>query len=337
MRKPFIIGITGSVGKTTTLEMVSAVLTHPNVTPIVGLVGQTKDGMNDDYGLPFTLLGYEKWSPLRDKALAVPFVAMHLASGLGRYPKILVLEFATHWMGHLERLAKLAPPDIGVVTTIAPAHLERLKTIQGVVREKSAIVRAVPPSGLVILGQDHDHVSELEQASRAPVVKVAGRGIELAKNITYVISQRLGVPREIVDMAMADFRSPKGRLNRLELSELTVIDDTINANPSSMKLALDTLNEVAGRRRLAILGYMAELGENAPSYHREIGAYARSRVDMLIGIGELARHYNPDQWFDTSDTCATTIAELIRPGDVILVKGSRSVRMERVVERLRAR
>ena len=179
MRKPFIVGVTGSIGKTTTTEMIAAVLMHPEAQPFVGLVRKTSHNMNDSVGLPLTVLRYERWLNSRPKKLlamcVLPLRALALAI-LSHYPTILVLEYGAHGKGHLHRLAKLVPPNIGVVTTVGPAHLEHLKTMEGVVREKSAVIRAVPPSGLVILGQDHSYVSNLEQATQAPVMKVTGWG-----------------------------------------------------------------------------------------------------------------------------------------------------------------
>jgi len=103
-----------------------------------------------------------------------------------------------------------------------------------------------------------------------------------------------------------------------------------------MKLGLDTLAKESGpgTRKLAVLGGMSELGENGLSFHEDIAAYARSRSDVLVGVGELARHYDPDIWFESSDACAEQIGNLARPGDCILVKGSASARMSKVVQKL---
>jgi UDP-N-acetylmuramoyl-tripeptide--D-alanyl-D-alanine ligase len=223
-----------------------------------------------------------------------------------------------------------------VVTTIGAAHLETLRTLEGVVSEKSALVRAVPPSGLVILGDDHEYVSKLEQAAQARVVRVTGKGVDLSKNITRAVCRHMGIPEQITSAVLSDFKSLDARLCRLELPGMTIIDDTYNANPLSMKLGLDTLAAAAkpGRRRLAILGGMAELGEESARHHEEVGAYARSRADVLIGVGNLSREYHPDHWFDTSEACADQIQTLLREGDCLLVKGSASVRMGQIVKKL---
>jgi UDP-N-acetylmuramoyl-tripeptide--D-alanyl-D-alanine ligase len=303
---------------------------------IVGSVGVTNNNLNDDVGLPLTVLRFSDWPDRIRLLFKAPYRAMRFILHPELYPKILVLEFATYSGGHLDRLAKLAPPNIGVVTVIGPVHLEKLKTVEGVAREKSAVISAVSPEGLVILGEDHDHVGFLESTTRAPVVKVPGRGPELSERVTRIICRHLRVPDQIVDTALAEYQRPKGRLNCLEFDTMTVIDDSYNANPLSMKLGLDTLAETASPtgRRLAVLGYMAELGEGAPAYHREIGDYARNKADLLIGVGELARNYNPDHWYESSAACSRDIERLLRTGDCVLVKGSASAGMKTVAERL---
>lgn len=338
LRRPFIIGVTGSVGKTTTTTMIAAVLSHPEARPIVGEIGTSLRNMNDDVGLPLTILRYEDWlrgesiSRLKE-LLAMPVRALRLATS-GHYPKILVLEFGAHWKGHLGRLTKVARPNLAIVTTIGPAHLERLRTLQGVAQEKSALVRAVRPSGLVMLGDDHELVSYLEQASQAPVVKVSGYGIELARNIARAVGRHFQIPDHVIEDALSRVELPKGRLNRLELTGFTVIDDSHNANPLSMKLGLDALAESSCSRKVAVLGHMAEMGDEVRRYHNEIGAYARARADIVVAVGELSKAYDADIWFETSDACAAEIERLIQPGDCILVKGSASAKMKHVVARL---
>jgi UDP-N-acetylmuramoyl-tripeptide--D-alanyl-D-alanine ligase len=342
-RRPYIIGVTGSVGKTTTKDMIASVLMHPEAGPVVGVVGKTPRNMNDNIGLPFTVLGYEDFT--YDQVASgrqwlahlcrLPFRALALAT-CARFPKILVLEYAASTHGDVPRLAKLAPPTIAVVTTVGPGHLEQFKTVERVAQEKSALVRRVRPSGLVVLGADSPYASGMERETRARVIKVPGRGRELSKGIARVIARELGLADELITRALHDFQGPRGRLQTQRLGSLTVIDDSYNANPMSMELGLDTLAETAppGARRVAILGMMVALGEESRQYHEAIGAYARRRADVLIGVGDLARDYQPDHWFEDSGECAEHLASLVEPGDCLLVKGSGPVRLHRVVQEL---
>lgn len=344
IRKPLIVGVTGSVGKTTTTEMIAAVLARPYSEALLGRVRKpvSAKSMNNDFGLPFAVLLSEDpfagstWYSRAAELCAIPFRAVFLAFW-PQYPRVLVLEYGAGWSGHLHRLASLAPPTVAVVTTIGPAHLERLRTLEGVAREKSALVRAAPPTGLVVLGDNHGFVSDLERLSAAPVIKVTGRGVELSRNIARAISRHFGLPDREINAAFDEFKMPRGRLNRTEFAGLTIIDDTFNANPLSMRLGLDTLPATAasGQRRVAILGGMGELGDDSAKYHEEIAAYARERCDVLIGVGELARPYAADRWFSDSAACAKEVGQLLHPGDCVLVKGSASVRMARIVRELR--
>jgi UDP-N-acetylmuramoyl-tripeptide--D-alanyl-D-alanine ligase len=341
VRRPLVISVTGSVGKSTTTAAIAHALTHQATSKYVGLVAATVGNMNDDVGVPATLLrlGYGFELPYNYLArlllvLKIPLLALRTA--ISNYPKIMVLECGADGLARFAEAISIAPPEIAIVTTIGAAHLENLKSLDGVADEKGALVRAVSPSGLVILGDGHQYVDKLESMARAPVIRVSGRGVELAKEISYVVCQRLGIQEKDSKLALSDFKSPEGRLTRIDLPGMTVIDDTYNANPVSVKLGIDTLMMAStpGHRRLAILGPMAELGEESEKYHKEIGIYARERVDILIGVGNLSRYYQSDYWFEASDACAMNIVSLVKEGDFILVKGSASAKMSRVVAKL---
>ena len=324
--------------------MIAAVLRQPEARSLVGLVGATSSNMNDDWGLPLTVLRYDSWvvyDVLGRAATfcAVPLRALRFALRLADYPKLLVLEFGTHSGGHLKNLVRVAPPNIAVVTTIGPAHLDHLKTVEGVFEEKSSLLRTDPPPALVVIGDGHDFVSRFEKAAaRSKVVKVSGRGAELSRSITEVVCNYLGVSNDVVNRALSEFHGPKSRLEFFELAKMTVIDDSCNANPLSVKLGLDTLARVAKphHRRVAILGFMAELGNDAARLHTEIGDYAHTQANLIVGVGELAKAYRPQLWYETSTECAEDLGAFVRENDCLLVKGSASVKMGVIVEQLRA-
>jgi len=340
LRRPMVVGVTGSVGKTTTTQMILAVLGHPTGTSVVGSVRGTQDNMNDWPGLPMVILGYNDWGPMLGRHgklgfwLGVPWQAIKVAL-VEDYPRVLVLEYSTVKKGDLQRLVNLVRPHISVVTTIGPSHLEGLGSVEGVAHEKATLVRATRAGGFVALGEGHGFVSILETQSKVPVIRVAGSGVDLARNIARCVARQLGISDSAVEEALARAKSPKGRLNPVTIGGITVIDDSFNANPLSMHLGLDVLGQGTPRgRRIAVLGSMAELGEGSVAYHQEVGRYARQTADMVIGVGEPARDYAPDEWFPDSVTCAQRLPALLADGDRILVKGSSSVKMHLIVKEL---
>jgi len=339
-RRPLIIGITGSVGKSTTTEVVSAMLMHPDAEAVIGKLGRTVRNMNNHDGLPLVVLGFKDFvkGPLANLwlMLRLPVRALRLASS-GRFPKVLVLEYGSDRSGYLDRMVELAPPDIAIITAIGPAHLEGMGSMEGVVHEKAALLRGAQPPRLVIVGEDHDHIEQLAACARSPLVRLPGRGVELATRIAKVLGAHLGLPDSVLSTA-PDLTRLERRLQRIEVNGIRIIDDSYNANPASMRLGLDTLvaESKESARRVAILGTMAELGDGSVEYHAETGLYARDCADLVIGVGHMAQHYAPDVLFPSSESCAAEVGGLLAPGDHILVKGSASVGMSSIVDRLKS-
>jgi UDP-N-acetylmuramoyl-tripeptide--D-alanyl-D-alanine ligase len=334
-RKPRVVGITGSVGKTTTKDIIAAVLSHPDARPIVGTVFKTHQNLNNNRGLPLTVLGYRNWPSgridLARRLCAAPFRALKIALG-GPYPDVLVLEYAAADDSDMTWLVKLVQPSVAVVTAIGPAHLEYFRTVERIAEAKSALARAVDPSGLVVLSAENVYSSGMDSLVSAPVVKVPGRGRSLSEGVARAVAGFFGVPRQTIETALAEKIVVRGRLDVHELENVTLIDDSFNASPLSMQLGLDTLAEwrTTGRK-VAILGHMAELGAESVRYHEEIGAYAHTRADLIVGVGQHAPHYKPHQWFRTADECVSELQALLARGDVVYVKGSHSVHLVHVV------
>jgi UDP-N-acetylmuramoyl-tripeptide--D-alanyl-D-alanine ligase len=334
--KPLIVGITGTAGKTTTKEMLASILRDPDVQTRFGQAVVTSGNLNDNSGVPLTILGFSDFIGGRLKPfLMYPYVALRAVRLALRkaYPRLLVLEFGTHKHGNLHELVRLARPNIGVVTNVGPAHLETLGSLQGVADEKAALVISPPKDGAVILGSGHAFIDYFAKLAKAPVTVVEGVGYELNRNIAREVGRRLGIAEDVIERGLADFAPPARRLERSELRELTLIDDSHNANPISMRFALDTLlATAASSRKVAVLGSMAELAEESAMEHAAIGQAARAAADVVVGVGENAKAYQPDYWFKDADACCDELMSHLEPGDLVLVKGSGSSGVPQVAD-----
>jgi UDP-N-acetylmuramoyl-tripeptide--D-alanyl-D-alanine ligase len=240
-----------------------------------------------------------------------------------------------------------------VITTIGPAHVEPLGSLDAIVRAKSELVEALPPGGTAIVPEDlpveRDDI-EIVRLSTPESRVVAGRtlirwdGREISFDFTARHQARnalaalhaahaAGVePEDAVDVAFSKWRGEEVPLPGGGL----LINDAYNANPLSMRAALEHLVELAGdRRTVAVLGEMAELGEESRRYHEEIGRLVENLgVDVVIGVGELARSYDPVEWCPDATAAVETARRVVQPGDCVLVKASRAAGFEIVAEAL---
>jgi UDP-N-acetylmuramoyl-tripeptide--D-alanyl-D-alanine ligase len=319
-----VVAITGSVGKTSTKDILAALL-----RPHVRLVA-AEAGFNNEVGLPLTLCRLEPDT------------------------EVVVAEMGMRGPGQIRALAEIARPDVGVITAIAPVHLELLGTIENIARAKAELLESLPGDGTAVIPADARElepfvpagldVRRFEQASvdvrdgrchvrfggRDVVFDFAARHQAANAVAALTVCEVLGVPLpdEPVDVSFSRWRSQESELPGGGL----LINDAWNANPVAMRAALDHLRDRAdGRRTVAILGEMAELGAEAARFHAEVDT---SGIDLVLGVGELARAYEPDQWAATAPEAARLVRELVRPGDAVLVKGSRSVGLELVADAL---
>jgi UDP-N-acetylmuramoyl-tripeptide--D-alanyl-D-alanine ligase len=330
-----VVAITGSVGKTSTKDILAALL-----RPYVRLVA-AEAGYNNEIGLPLTLARIEPDT------------------------QIVVTELGMRGAGQIRALAEIARPDVAVITAIAPVHLELLGTLENVARAKAELLDALPAGGIAVVPADAPvldpfipggldvrrfHAPELDVRDGRAHVRYAGREIAFsfaarhqAANAVAALTacEALGVPLpdELVEVSFSRWRSEESDLPGGGL----LINDAWNANPVAMRAALQYLVERAeGRRTIAILGEMAELGENAAAYHDEIGRLVRELgVDHVFAIGPLAKHYtthvNASTWsakLEERDSFLEQVREALAPGDAVLVKGSRSVGLEFVAAAL---
>lgn len=350
-----VAAVTGSAGKTSTKEMMASVL------EALGPVLKPPASFNNQWGLPLTLLR------LRPE---------HRAAAL---------ELGANMPGEIAALAAIARPTIGAVTMVAAVHTERLGSMDGVQREKRALVQAIPPEGVNVLNADDPRVLAMAAESRARVIRVsvagpadvralgisgespggftlavdlagarrtirlsfAGRHHAINALLAAGVGLAAGIDPDAIGRGLEAARPVTGRGVWRRAGEIAVLDDTYNASPTSVRAALATLALAGAPRRLVVLADMLELGDLAEAAHREVGAeIAASGAAELIGMGPLARlaveaaHAAGLAESVHAPTFEDTVALLLKrvaPGDAVLVKGSRGMRMERVVDALMAR
>jgi UDP-N-acetylmuramoyl-tripeptide--D-alanyl-D-alanine ligase len=308
-----VVAITGSTGKTSTKDILFA-MCAPHLRTIAN-----EGNYNNELGVPLTICRIEEDTEL------------------------CISEMGMRGLGQIAQLAAVARPDVGVITNIGPVHLELVQTIENVARAKAELIEALPPGGIAVVPDEPLLQPYLQRTDI--VVKRVDSDAELPFRTNYNSQHQLSNTRTAVVVAQClEVPLPTGELS-VEFSRLReeehplpggglLLNDCYNANPVSMRAALLHLSERAGSRRaLAVLGEMAELGESAPAYHREVGELVRELGVQVIGVGELARAYGGD-WVATAAEAAQLLKTDLRPGDVVLVKGSRSVGLEVVAENI---
>ena len=343
---PFI-GITGSVGKTSTKEFISSVLSQKY------RVHKTAGNFNNELGVPLTLFGLEE---------------SH---------EVAVIEMGISGFGEMTRLSKMVRPDVSVITNIGCCHLENLIDRDGVLRAKTEMFTYLSESGTIILCGDDDKLATVteyhgvtpvfygfdsafpyyakdivekglegiactlchNESEISVIIPAIGRHMVLNALCAMAVGKTLGLTDDEIKRGIELFQNVGSRSRILHLNGYTVIDDCYNANPTSTCAGLLTLSKVAGRK-VAVLGDMNELGVDERTLHHEVGAYAREHgIDLLIAVGELSQktaegfgvgavHY------DTVDDCIAAIGGYLNPGDTVLIKASHSMHFEKIVEAL---
>jgi UDP-N-acetylmuramoyl-tripeptide--D-alanyl-D-alanine ligase len=350
---PLVVGVTGSIAKTSTKEAIAAVL------GAMGRTLKTEGNQNNEIGLPLTLLR------------------------LGPEHRAAVLEMGMYVSGEIADLAAMAQPSIGVVTAVQPVHLSRIGTIEAVERAKGELLEALPPDGTAVLNADDPIVTRMDTRTVARAMRygfdesadvratdvtsrgIAGMRFRLrtaagARDVTIPTLGRLsvhnaaaaaavglaaGIDLDTVAEALETGWSVPHRVELVRLRGMTVIDDSYNASPGSVTAALGLLAELPGRH-VAVLGEMLELGDAHASGHRAVGEVAGATADLLVVVGEdaggivegaLDAGIDPTRVHVAPD--AEAALDLLRPrlrdGDVVLVKASRGIGLDRLVDGLR--
>jgi UDP-N-acetylmuramoyl-tripeptide--D-alanyl-D-alanine ligase len=358
-RKQFslpVIAIGGSNGKTSTKELVAAVLRQRLNTL------WSEASFNNDVGVPATLLRLEP---------------SHQAA---------VVEVGTNHPGELAPLLELIHPQFGVITNIGREHLEFFSDLEGVAREEGALAEALPATGKLFLNGDNEWSEAIAKRTKAPVILVGTaakcdwrvRNVKLDKNgaiftveapqkefsgayrigllgrhqvmnslFAIALGAELGLSRAEIERGLAECVPAKMRLQLYEAAGVRVLDDAYNANSDSMLAALQVLQELPCKgRRVAVLGDMAELGAHSESAHAEVGRLAAELgVEQLIAVGKMAgtmaqaaRGAGLSRVIELADAeaAATAIKSFLKAGDTVLLKASRSSRLERIAQALKA-
>jgi UDP-N-acetylmuramoyl-tripeptide--D-alanyl-D-alanine ligase len=309
-----VVGITGSTGKTSTKDILHA-LCAPHRRTIAN-----EGNYNTEVGVPLTICRIEEDT------------------------EICISELAMRGAGQIAWLTSFVRPDVGVITNIGPAHLEFLGSLENIAKAKAELIEALPPGGIAVVPPEPLLEPYLERSDI--VVKRVDPTAPLPFATSYSAAHQLVNTRMAVAVAEClDVPLPEGVLNvefskhREEERDLPggglLLNDCYNANPVSMRAALEHLAARAnGRRRVAVLGDMRELGPEGPAYHAEIGELVRALgIEHVIAVGELARGYGGD-WVATATEAAAELVRVLEPGDVVLVKGSLAVGLKAVAENL---
>ena len=317
------VGVTGSTGKTSTKDILAALC-----APVVRTVASERS-YNAELGVPLTL------------------------GRLETDTEVCIVELAMRGFGQIAELCEIARPHIGVITTVGPVHLELVGSVDGVARSKAELVAALPDGGIAVVPRSADLDpylrDDIEIRRVGPVdVELRDDGAHVAfagGRIRFPLTSRhqaqnaltaltaydaLGLPLDRLAQSAAAVQLSPWRGEELALpGGGFVVNDAYNANPTSMEAALRHLAERgAGRRRLAILGGMAELGDYAEQHHREIAELAEELGIDVIAVGELARAYAAEMWEPDAAAALAAARDLVRPGDAVLVKASRAVALE---------
>ena len=392
---PEVVAVTGSVGKTSTKEAIYTVLASTYN------VRQNAKNYNNEIGIPLTIIGAEsgnrsifKWAIVFLKAIGLIIFKSK------KYPNILVLEMGADHPGDIKYLTNFVPVKVGVVTAVAPVHLEFFETIDKIAKEKGVLIKTLPKNGTAILNIDDKLVKAMGDKTKAKILtygfleqadvkateisishdvdyqdistiqgisfKLIYQGTKLpvllpnilGQHLTYTVLAAVAVGiafdlnlHDVID-ALKNFEPPKGRMHIIKgIKHTLIIDDTYNSSPLAVQKALEQLGQIKlnkTARKFAVLGDMLELGSYTEQGHREIGqACVENKVDYLITVGEMSRDtnhgaikkgMNKDRCFNfnTSEEAGKFVQQKIKQGDIILVKGSQGVRMEKVVKEIMA-
>ena len=344
-----VIGITGSVGKTTTKEMIAAVLSQRFNTH------KTQKNLNNELGVPWTLLRLDDGH------------------------QVSVVEMGISDFGEMRRLTHMVRPTIAVFSVIGDAHLEFLGDRDGVMRAKGEIFEGMDENGLAVLNGDDpiqrkchpnmrrvtyglgegcdvrgSDVRNLGEDGMRMTVRHSGGTFEVAipafgshlasaALAAAAVGLELGLTGEEIARGVAQYQTVGDRARVIHAGDITIVSDCYNANPNSCQAAVDSLMQLDGKRRVCVLGDMLELGPRTEELHHGVGEYAaKAGVDLVIGCGPLSRAIADGAkaagsdvlYYEDKARLIAALGDILRPGDCVLVKASHSMAFEEIVKRL---
>ncbi|ONH26971.1 UDP-N-acetylmuramoyl-tripeptide--D-alanyl-D-alanine ligase [Pseudofrankia asymbiotica] len=343
-----VVGLTGSQGKTSTKDLLAAVLS--SAAPTIATIGS----LNNELGVPLTML----------RAAATT--------------RFLVLEMGARHVGDIAALTGLVAPDLAVVLNVGKAHLGEFGSREAIARAKGELVRGLAPGGTAVLNADDPRVVAMRSLTDGPVLTFGRSGHADVRVLDLVLDRRgrpsftlraadvsahvalplvgghqalnssaavaaglaAGVPLDVAAAALATVSLSKWRMEPRDLAcGATLLNDSYNANPDSVRAALDALAAIEGGRRFAVLGEMRELGDVSEAEHRAVGEYAASRADVVVAVGEAARPIADGAGeravaLADNDAAVDWLRGHLAAGEVALVKASRGARLDEVAAAL---
>ena len=342
-----VVSITGSTGKTSTKDLIAAFLSGKY------RVFKTQGNFNNEIGLP--LMIFE----------------------LSKDYDIAVLEMGTSNFGEIHRLASIAKPDIAAITNVGVAHIEYLKTRENILKEKMSISDFFENKNDLVINCENDMLNTVKESEKYNLQKTGydesydlyARNVKLTCDTTSFeavtkdnkshnftlnmvgehnvlnallgiqIGLDLGLTFEEMEKGLENFKATSMRLEFIKNDNFTIINDSYNANPDSMKAALNVLKNYSGKRKIAILGTMGELGSHAEDAHREVGTFANDRADVLLTTGDFKECYKEGFGsgtfvYDTKEDLIAGLKAMMKDGDTLLVKASRSAKFEEIIKEL---
>ena len=340
-----VVGITGSTGKTSTKDLIAAFLSGKY------RVFKTQGNFNNEIGLPLMIFQLTK-----------------------EYD-IAVLEMGMSNFGEIHRLANIGRPDIAAITNIGVAHIEYLKTRENILKEKVSITDFFENGNSLVVNAENDLLKTLKNCSKYNIERIGydssydsyAKNIELTEQTTSFdvvdnngkshrftlnmvgehnvlnaligiqISKDFGLTFEEMEEGLKNFKATSMRLEVLKKNECIIINDAYNANPDSMKAALEVLKKYSGERKIAILGTMGELGDYSKIAHEEVGKFAKGKADLLFTTGEFKEEYRngfgkDTLVFETKQELLDSLIKTVKTNDTILVKASRSAKFEEIIK-----